>query len=245
MGADPWTSTFALAATTAWLAGLVRGFSGFGAAMILVPVLAALYGPRMAVPVMLLVDVVLTVPMVVRAVPRSAWSEVSPLLLGFALLLPVGLWVLVVADPVVLTRAMAVLVLLVALALALGLRRRRAPGLAATIATGGLAGLLLGSTGIGGPPVILFWLSGDDGAVRTRANIVAFFGCTGVVALLGYGAVGILTLEVLALAVALMPAYALGLWLGSRVFGLADDGVYRRAALAIIALVGLATLLGA
>jgi uncharacterized membrane protein YfcA len=213
--------------------------------MILVPVLAALYGPRIAVPVILLVDVVLTVPMVVRAVRLCAWSEVLPLLLGLALMLPLGLWVLLVADPALLTRAMAILVLLVALALALGLRRKRAPGRAATVATGGLAGFLSGSTGIGGPPVILFWLSGQDKAVRTRANIVAFFGCTGVVALVGYGTAGILTVRVVTLAALLMPAYALGLWLGSRVFGLADDGVYRRAALAIIALVGLATLLGA
>jgi uncharacterized membrane protein YfcA len=80
--------------------------------------------------------------------------------------------VLLVADPALLTRAMAILVLAVAFALALGVRRQRAPGLAATVATGGLAGLLSGSTGIGGPPVILFWLSGQDAAARTTIGTV-------------------------------------------------------------------------
>ncbi|TVQ41586.1 MAG: sulfite exporter TauE/SafE family protein [Geminicoccaceae bacterium] len=239
---DVASPSFALAVAAALLAGLVRGFSGFGAAMILIPVLAALYGPRLAVPVLLLVDIVLTVPMVVGAVRRCAWGEVLPLVAGFVVALPFGVYVLLVADPTVLTRAMAVVVLLVAAAMALGLRRRSAPGRLASVATGGVSGLLGGSIGIGGPPVILFWLSGQDPAARTRANIIAFFGVTGVVALIGFLLAGIMTADVLVLTALLMPAYALGLWAGARAFGRTADGFYRRAALAIITAIGLSTL---
>ena len=39
------------------LAGLVRGFSGFGSAMILVPSCSRVFGPAVAIPIMSLVDV--------------------------------------------------------------------------------------------------------------------------------------------------------------------------------------------
>ena len=242
MDVDPWTWSFGLATATALLAGIVRGFSGFGAAMILVPVLAILYGPRVAVPVLLLVDIVLTVPMVVTAVRRCAWGEVLPLVVGFVVTLPLGVYLLLVADPRLLTQAMAAVVLLVAVAMALGLRRTAPPGRPATLATGAASGLLAGSTGIGGPPVILFWLSGQDAAARTRANIVVFFGFTGVAALIGFAGAGVLTANVWLLTALLMPTYGLGLWLGARAFGRTGDAVYRRIALAVIAAVGCGTL---
>ena len=46
------------------LAGVVRGFSGFGSALILSPSLSALYGPAVAVPVALLLELVLSGPFV-------------------------------------------------------------------------------------------------------------------------------------------------------------------------------------
>ena len=39
------------------LAGLVRGFSGFGSAMVLVPSYSLVFGPAVAIPIMSLVDV--------------------------------------------------------------------------------------------------------------------------------------------------------------------------------------------
>lgn len=44
----------------AFLAGLARGFSGFGAALIFIPLASAIVGPRIASVVLLVVDGVLT-----------------------------------------------------------------------------------------------------------------------------------------------------------------------------------------
>jgi uncharacterized protein len=210
--------------------------------MIMIPILSALYAPKVAVPVLLLVDFVTTLPLLRDAVRRCAWREIVPLVGGYAVTLPLGILVLLLADPVLLTRAMAVVVLIVAVAMALGWRRRTAPGRAATLATGGVSGLMAGSIGIGGPPVILFWLSGQDGAARTRANIVVFFALSGIFAMVGYATAGVLTADAAALAVALGLPYGLGLLIGARAFGRTDDGFYRRVALGIIGSVGVTTL---
>ena len=49
---------FIAALAIAALAGLVRGFSGFGSALIYMPLISAIYGPRVAAPTLLLIDTI-------------------------------------------------------------------------------------------------------------------------------------------------------------------------------------------
>ena len=60
------------AALVAALAGLARGFSGFGAALIFIPLGSALLGPRVAAPLLMLVDNVLAAPLI-----PAAWRQAS------------------------------------------------------------------------------------------------------------------------------------------------------------------------
>jgi hypothetical protein len=235
----------AAAAGGALLAGLVRGFSGFGGAMVLVPILAASHGPQVAVPVLVLIDFVLTLPLAWRARRRCAWREVAPVALGHAAALPAGLAVLVLADPTLLTRATGGLVLAMAAAMALGLRRTTPPRRGTALGIGLGAGLLSGSTGVGGPPVVLFWLAGPDAPPRMRANLMVFFALSSVLSLTGLAVAGVITAAVAALALLLWPAYALGLLAGGRLFTGADARLYRPLALVIVAGAGLTALLGA
>jgi uncharacterized membrane protein YfcA len=58
---------FWLAVGIAALAGLVRGFSGFGSALIYIPLVAAVYAPRVAAVTLLLIDTFGAAPFSVRA----------------------------------------------------------------------------------------------------------------------------------------------------------------------------------
>src|SRR5262245_25959592 len=97
-----------LAAT---VAGLVRGLSGFGSAMIFIPVASALTDPPTAVVLLFVTDELLTVPMVVAATRRCAWREVLPLSLGAALTVPLGVWLLVVVNPIAMRWVISILIL--------------------------------------------------------------------------------------------------------------------------------------
>jgi uncharacterized membrane protein YfcA len=75
----PDTATFAAAvaeprlfaaAAVAALAGLVRGFSGFGGAMVYMPLIAAIYDPRIAAVTILLVDFVSATPFAIAETRR-------------------------------------------------------------------------------------------------------------------------------------------------------------------------------
>ena len=61
------------------LAGVVRGFAGFGAAMIMMPVLAAVLGPVVAVPTLSVMDSLMTLPLVARNVRHCDWRSVGML----------------------------------------------------------------------------------------------------------------------------------------------------------------------
>jgi hypothetical protein len=66
-----------------------------------------------------------------------------------------------------------------------------------------------------------------------RMNIFAFFGLTGVMSGAMHLWFGLFTAERLLLALALGPAYALGIWCGSRAFGLASERAFRTFALSL------------
>ena len=93
------------------LAGLTRGFSGFGGAMIYMPLIAAIYDPRIAAVTILLVDLVAATPFAIPEVRRCTWREVGPLSIAMAAGLPLGVWLLIVLDPIVLRWCIAIVVL--------------------------------------------------------------------------------------------------------------------------------------
>jgi len=223
------------AAGAAVLAGLVRGFSGFGAAMIFVPLASAIYEPKAAVILLFLVDATVTVPMLIPAFRRCSWREVAPLAIGATVTVPFGVYILTVARPDLLRWVIAAAILAAVTALSCGWRFRRVPNVPGTLAIGGAAGLTGGMASLSGPPIVLFWLGGQSDAPVVRANIIAFFGLTTVVIGVSYWLNGLFTEDLLVRALALMPIYALALWAGATGFRLAPSPLYRMAALLICA----------
>ncbi|MEQ9609753.1 MAG: sulfite exporter TauE/SafE family protein [Kiloniellaceae bacterium] len=222
-------------AAAAALAGLVRGFSGFGAAMVFVPLASVLKGPEVAVPLLFLVDSLATLPITVASFRRCTWAEVLPLLAGATVTIPLGVALLVAADPLVMRWIISLLSLTAVLALAAGWRLRRQLPLLGTAAVGAAAGVTGGAASLAGPPLVLFWLGGQSSPAQVRDNIYAIFGLLGVVTGLTLWLNGLLTLAVLREALVLLPAYVLAIFAGARLFPHASEGLYRKAALALCA----------
>lgn len=233
---------FWLAAALAVLAGLVRGFSGFGAAMIFVPVASALYSPVMAVPILFVFDTVASLPYLIAAFRRCDWKSVAPLTVGAAVTVPLGVYLLVAADPVIVRWIICVLILLVVGVMATGWRYRRDPGIPFAVTVGAASGLSGGFASLYGPPVILFWLGGLSSPALVRYNIFAFFGLISMVTGVSLWQGGLFTAPVTQMALLYIPAYALAIVVGARLFKAASERFFRLFALALCtatALVGL------
>jgi uncharacterized membrane protein YfcA len=224
---------FIAAIAVAALSGFVRGFSGFGSALIYIPLIAAVYEPRIAAPTLLLIDLAGSAPFTLREFPRCNWREVGPITITAALAAPVGAMALL-ADPIVLRWIIAAISLCLLAVLASGWRYRGKPTLPVTTGVGIIAGLGSGAVQIAGPAVIIFWLGSADPAMVVRANLMVFFLLMGAITAVIYLAQGILSTDVLALSILLGLPFMTAMWLGARWFHGASDAAYRRAAYAII-----------
>ncbi len=233
---------FLWVAAAAALAGIVRGFSGFGTAMVYVPVASAFYEPKIAVVQLFIFDVVATLPMLASALRQCTWREIVPLLVGSVVGVPVGVQLLLLVDPIVLRWMISITVLTILAIMASGWRYTRAPSRSATIAIGSASGVFGGIAGLSGPPVILFWLGGQSTAPVVRANILAFFGLMSVVTGLTFWANGLFSAEIGRHALLIIPIYALALGAGALLFRGAGDRTYRIIALAICATIALVAL---
>ncbi len=233
---------FAAAVVVAVLSGFVRGFSGFGSALIYIPLIAAIYEPRISAPTLLLIDLAGSAPFTIRELARCNWREVAPITTAAALCVPLGVMALVLIDPIVLRWFIAVLVLGLLAVLASGWRYHGAPTLPVSIAVGLFAGFGSGAVQIAGPAVIIFWLGGASNAMTVRANLMVFFFLMDFITGGAYLVQGILTADVLALSILLGVPFILAMWAGARWFHGASDAAYRRAAYAIIALSALVSL---
>jgi uncharacterized membrane protein YfcA len=165
------------------VAGLVYGFAGFGAALVAVPVLAALYSPADAVGIFALSALASLVTVAPRAWREGDRQATAHLLASAVVTLPVGLYVLRNTPSGVLRWLICLLVLGTLAALILGWRRQGADRMSGRVAVGAATGLIGGATGLTGPVVVLFQLSGREEAGRIRANITLFLSLLSVVML--------------------------------------------------------------
>ena len=226
---------FVAAVVVAALSGLVRGFSGFGSALIYIPLVSAIYEPRIAAATLLLIDLVSSTPFSVREFSRCNWREVAPVALVAALMTPIGALALIFADPIVLRWIISVLVLTLLAVLASGWRYHGRPTLPAMAAVGAVSGLGSGAVQIAGPPVIIFWLGGRADAITVRANLMVFFVLLSAAACVTYLAQGLIAADIVVLSLCLGAPYLAAMWAGVRFFHRASDTIYRRIAYGIVA----------
>lgn len=225
-----------LTASIALVAGLSRGFSGFGAAMVFIPLTGAALGPVVAVPVLLIADFATSGPLFLKATRICSWSQIRAVALGGFIGFPIGVQILTTTDPIALRWTTSVLILLMLAILISGWKYRGPESSAVSAGVGGLAGLMSGIAQIGGPPLVIYWLGTDPVIARVRANLQVYFGLTIALGLTIFVWKGLITWPVIVLAAATAPSYAAGIYVGARLFRFADERIFRIIAYVLVTL---------
>ncbi|MDE0713479.1 MAG: sulfite exporter TauE/SafE family protein [Gammaproteobacteria bacterium] len=228
-------------AVVALVAGLLRGFTGFGGPAFLIAVLTIFYPPIMVVGKVLIVDFAASTFLFHSCFRRIQWKPTLSLVIPSLLVMPAGQWLLVAMDPDVLARGIAVTILLPSLMMLAGWRYRKRPGLVGMVLIGVISGVIFGASYIA-LVTITAVLLGPWNHVEARTLIVAWaflvqiwFTFISVYA----GTVGSSDLLIAWPAAVL---YLAGTWLGSRLFGGVGEAQYRNVALIVLAGLALAGL---
>ena len=187
----------ALALGVLAVAGLIRGLTGFGLALVAVPFLSMLLSPKIVVPVIILQTVATNIPLVYRVRADVQPGRIAPLVAGAIVGLPLGSALLVWASADTLRVLIGSVVTVFAVALMAGLRVRVRRERLAFLPVGFASGVLNGSSSLAGPPVILFFANQNVPPRIFRANIIAYFFAINLVAVTIFALSGLFTRQVL------------------------------------------------
>jgi len=226
-----------------FVAGIIRGYSGFGFAMVAVTSISLVLPPVRVVPIVLILEVIASIRLIPQVWRDIDWFSLRWLLIGALFATPFGVYLLANTAAKPMRISISLLVLVAAFLLIRGWAWKRMPGISLTLSTGVACGMLNGAAAIGGPPVILFYLSSPAGVTVSRASIIAyFFGIDGM-SLVMASIQGLITFNTLVTtAVCLLPLL-FGIAIGSRMFIKVDKDSFRHHVLILLIILSIAGLL--
>ena len=222
--------------------GIVRGFSGFGSGMIIGPSTAAIFTPQIALAMIAVLDTIPTLMIVWPTRKSVVWKELLPVVIGYAIMVPLGVWFLTSSDPVYLRWFISISILIAIAILWSGWRYHGPRGNPVSLSVGGLGGFMGAAAALPGPAVLIYWLAGTLAASTVRANMIWYLFITDFMIIIGYLFADVFTRNNIALGLIGIPGYLLGIWIGQSAFRGASDRLYRNIAFTIILMSALASL---
>lgn len=216
----------AVALVAALGSAFVRGLTGFGMAILLVPVLALALPPVEAVVLtnaLALMIGATEIRTLVRDAERSAW------VIGALVVVttPLGLYALSLTGKDVARLVIALIALSAFVAILLPKRGEGAPGRLTTGGVGVLSGLMTGYAGMPGPPVVPYYAGRNLPRSTIKASMQLIFTIAASAGLASALWLGILRWELLVFALLILPMIIAGNKLGARVSGRVSDPAWR------------------
>ena len=204
----------------------VRGLTGFGMAILIVPVLALALSPVDAVLLTNFLSVFIgmsEIRRLLRSAEKSAWIIIALV----AVTTPVGLYLLSITSPAIARVVIAFIALSAFVAILLPRSGALDHHPATTGGVGILSGLMTGYAGMPGPPVVPYYVGRDIPRETAKASMLLIFTCASTTGLVSGVAIGVLDWSLLLFAVLLFPAVLAGNWLGNRASGRIEDRTWR------------------
>jgi uncharacterized protein len=226
-------------------AGLVRGFGGFGLSAFLVAGMSLWLSPQSIVPAAMMLEILASVSLLRSVWPHVSWHWIRPLIAGYAISVPIGVWLLSVLPEQPLRLAVSTIILAMALTVLSGFRPRWGDGIGVRLGTGLLAGFMSGLSSVGGMVAATMLFTTSLPAARLRATLVALFFLSSSYGVIWATQRGLVHHGTLLWVVWLAVPMLIGIMIGRHGFARASEAQFRRAVLGVLAAVAAMGLLRA
>jgi len=231
--------------TAVWIAlilfaaSLVQALTGFGLAMVGMPLLVALIGVRTATPLVAVLSIFVQIPMLIRYRHEVDWRSVLRLGVSVMVGVPLGVLALKRVDPAIVSTLLGVVVVAYALYALIAPELPRLVWRGWAIPFGFVAGLLSGAYSTGGPPLIIYGDASRWEREAFKGNLQAVFMMAGVVQIASHALVGNLTPTVGRDLLVGLPGIALGIPVGLALDKVVNPALFRKIVLGMLVLLGL------
>jgi uncharacterized membrane protein YfcA len=220
----------------AFVSGTARGFSGFGSALIFMPLASSIAAPRLVAALLLIIDFIAATPLLPNAWRQADRKATAIMVFGALIGVPIGTYFLIRLEPVTTRWIISGFVLALLALLLSGWRYRGRDHATISAGIGGLSGFCSGLAQTGGPPIVGYWLGRPIASTTARANILLFFGASDFFSVVSYALSGLITADSIKFSLVVGPIYGIGVWFGAQLFGKASERLFRAICYALIAL---------
>jgi uncharacterized protein len=232
-------SAFAIAALMTFGAAYVRGLTGFGMAIILVPLLGMIIAPSQAVILAIFLQFLIG-PVGIRNSIAKCEKPSSYIIASAAVLAtPLGLWLLSVTPPDTARIMIAGIAIGAFILVIMPKSKHGRPALPVTLATGLSAGILTGFAAMPGPPVVPYYLQNAVSPHMARASMMVIFFSTAIAGTISAFAGGYASIAMAALSAMLFIPMLIGNWLGGKMFGKISPAIWRGGVAVLLGIAGI------
>ena len=224
----------AFCAGVVFVAGMVRGFSGFALSALIMASVALVLSPLELIPICCILEATASLIMFRGGLRDADMKIVWGLSIGSVIGFPVGLYA-TTALPVEISK---LVVLCIILGLAIALLLRASPGFlartAGLYASGVTAGVVTGLAHVGGMVVALYVLAREAPPRTVRASLVMFLVITTVTTLVYLFGFGVMNKLAIIRALLLTPFVTVGVLIGSAMFRPSLEAAYKKFCLGLL-----------
>lgn len=226
-----------------FLGGLMLGYTGWGGALVSMPLLVLFFGPIEALAIMNIGVLVLTAHLFPSAARKTDWQIMTPLLIATVICAPIGSWFLFFLDPELIRRIVGVIIISSSVLILLGWRYRGPQGSGPAAATGAIAGLINGFIGLGGPPMVIYLMAIDKSAEVQRACILVCMAVVSAVIFITLAISGVFTSETVFRGLLTTPLQWAGGALGAWLFVKVPANIFKKFSLVALVCLGVSVVI--
>jgi hypothetical protein len=219
-------------------AGFTQGISGFGSALVAMPLLLLFIDVKTAVPLCMLNGLIITAFLSLQLRRHVDWKKITPLLIGCMPGIYVGSRFLKEADSNVIQLLLGLLIVCYSLYTLFSKPQPKKMGPLWAYAAGFGTGVIGSAFSAGGPPAIMYIARTDWKKDDIKATLSVFFFITGIFMAAAHAANGLTTVSVIKSFFVSSFAVLIGVWLGSVFYGRIKKETYLRIILSLLLVMG-------
>jgi uncharacterized membrane protein YfcA len=235
-------SEYVLLCTISAFAGFTQGVTGFGSVLVALPLLTFFLSIKMAAPLANLISLGVSAYLCVYLRRSLSWRHILPLALSSLPGIWLGALLLQNMPAAALESILGLVLMLLSVYGALRLQTKEIASGWAYLA-GFTSGLLGGSIGAYGPPVIVYAALQPWDSATVKSTMVGYFSLASIGILAFHTDAGFIDGDILRLSALALPFLGLGAWAGTLLYERIDAALYKRGILCLLFLLGVATLM--